>query len=369
MTRSPELFLRRRNQVRKSLRARRFDAVVVQAERNVTWLTGFSGDSTWLVLTQDSEVLISDFRYITQLKEECPGVNTLIRTSKTKLLQAVAEAVHDLKIDRLGIEGHVVSLELVEGLKAELSEIQVDSFAWEIEALRTIKDREEIAELREAVRLAERGFQYLKAIVTPEITERQLAAELEFALRRFGAQGLSFPAIVAIGKGAAMPHYRPAETPVSASPILLLDWGACTINGYRSDLTRTLLTGKPDRKFEKVYRTVLEAQQAAIDRIAPGVSCAEVDAAARNIIQAAGFGKYFDHGLGHGIGLDIHESPRLSQNVETVLQAGMVVTIEPGIYLPDWGGVRIEDDVLVTRHGHEVLSSVPKDFESVQISC
>lgn len=369
MSHSPELFLRRRQQIRKALRTRRFDAVLVQAERNVTWLTGFTGDSTWLLITLDSELLISDFRYITQLAEECPGVATLIRTSSMKLSDAVSGQVRQLGIEKLGVEGHVITMELAEVLKTALPQTQIESFAWEIEALRAVKDREEIAEIREAVRLAERGFDYFRAVITPDKTERQLAAELEFALRQQGAQGLSFSAIVAVGDRAALPHYRPGNRLVSSSPWLLLDWGARTHSGYCSDLTRMLLTAKPDRKFEKVYRTVLEAQLAAIARIAPGVSCGDVDAAAREVIHAAGFGKYFDHGLGHGIGLEVHESPRLSRNVETILQAGMVVTVEPGIYLPEWGGVRIEDDVLVTRQGCEVLSSIPKDFASLSVSC
>lgn len=361
--------MRRRNQIRKSMRTRHFDAVLVQAERNVTWSTGFSGDSTWLLLTSDSETLISDFRYVTQLAEECPGIATLIRPSNLKLSAAVAGLVADSRIERLGFEGHIATYELVESLRIALPEIQLDSFAWELESLRSIKDREEIAEIREAVRLAERGFQYFKSILTPDRTERMLAAELEHALREFGADGLSFPAIVAVGDRAALPHYRAGNNLISAAPILLLDWGARTRDGYCSDLTRTILTGKPDRKFEKIYKTVLEAQWVAIDLIAPGVRCADVDAAAREVIRSAGFGKYFDHGLGHGIGLDVHESPRLSRQVETILQPGMVVTVEPGIYLPGWGGVRIEDDVLVTKQGAEILSTVPRDWESVRVAC
>jgi len=363
------LYERRRQQVRKSLRVRHFDAVLVQSERNVSWLTGFTGDSTWLLLTQDSETLMSDFRFVTQLEEECPGINTLIRTASLKLSDVVAGLVAKCDIGRLGIEAHVMTLETAEGLRTALPGTVVESFAWEIEALRAIKDRWEIAEIREAIRLAERGFEYFKAVLTPDKTERQLAAELEYAVRQRGGLGLSFPAIVAVGDRAALPHYRPGLRPVSASPLLLLDWGAYTHSGYCSDLTRTMLTGKMDRKFEKVYRTVLEAQEAAIRCIAPGVQCDEVDAVAREVIRAAGFAKYFDHGLGHGIGLDVHEAPRLSRNVKTVLQAGMVVTVEPGIYLPEWGGVRIEDNVLVTRQGCEVLSSLPKDFESVMVSC
>jgi Xaa-Pro aminopeptidase len=369
MVRSPEDFARRRQQLRKRLRSRNVDALLVQAERNVSWLTGFTGDSTWLIVTQDSEVLLSDFRFTTQLEEECPGVPTLIRSSNMRVADALKQVVTERHIERLGIEGHVITCELAETLKSSLPDVQLELVSLEVEALRAIKDKGEIEEIRHAIWLAERGFQYFKAILSPEKTERQLAAHLEFVIREFGGEGLSFPAIVAVGDRAALPHYRAGSRRIGDSPILLLDWGACGPGGYRSDLTRTLLTGKPDRKFEKVYKTVLEAQLAAIDAIKPGVSCSEVDAAARNVISAAGFGKYFDHGLGHGIGLDVHEAPRLSRTVETILQPGMVVTVEPGIYLPGWGGVRIEDDVLVTRQGCEVLSSVPKDWESIHVHC
>jgi len=361
-------FARRRRQLRQQIKPFDVDGMLITAERNVTWLTGFTGDSTYLLLTPDREILISDFRYVTQIEEECPGVEAFIRKSAMKLPEAVAAMIEGRKVDRLGIEGHSLTVELFRRLQETMSEILLVPVNWKVEELRSVKDAEEIAELRQAVRFAERGFEFLKAILTPEKTERRLAHELEHLLRGQGAAGLSFPAIIAVGDRAALPHYRPGEITVKSSPILLVDWGAMTQGGYRSDLTRTLLTGKPDRKFEKVYKTVLEAQRLAIEKIAPGVKCGEVDSAAREYIREAGYGKYFDHGLGHGIGLDIHELPRFSKGVETELRPGMVVTVEPGIYLPGWGGVRIEDDVLVTKHGYEVLSSVPKTWESVHVS-
>lgn len=366
---SPETLSRRRNLARKIIRTHAVDALLVQAEKNVSWLSGFSGDSTWLLLTQDSLLLISDFRYITQLEEECPGVETFIRSSNMKLVEALAKVVQKLGIDRLGVEGHVLTWETGDLLRRAIPDRSVTPINWEIEQLRSIKDADEIGEIKSAIHLAEKGLAYAKAILTPRLTERELARELEYALRRFGAEGLSFPAIVAVGDRAALPHYRPGDVPLSASPILLLDWGAKTRGGYCSDLTRTMLTGKADKKFEKVYRTVLSAQQQAIAAIAPGVTCGAVDALAREIITAAGFGKYFEHGLGHGIGLDVHELPRLARNSETMLKPGMVVTVEPGIYLPGWGGVRIEDDVLVTRQGNEVLSTAAKDWEAVGVTC
>ncbi|WP_437204538.1 M24 family metallopeptidase [Planctomicrobium sp. SH664] len=366
---SSDRYSRRRGQLRKLLKSQQLDALLVTGEANVTWLTGFTGDSTWLLLTLDDAVLLSDFRFVTQLAEESPDVEAVIRTSAQSLAVVWGEQVQRGKLERVGFESHLVTVESIEQLAANCQKCELFPASRLVESLRAVKDSEEIAELRTAIRFAERGFESLKATLTKGKTESQVAAELEFALRQFGADGLSFPAIVAVGDRAALPHYRAGKNLISASPILLVDWGAKGPGGYRSDLTRTLLTGKGDRKFEKVYRTVLQAQLEAIAAIRPGIECREVDEVARKVIREAGFGKYFDHGLGHGIGLDVHEFPRLSRGSTTVLRPGMVVTVEPGIYLPGWGGVRIEDDVLVTRQGCEVLSTLPKDWNSVHVDC
>lgn len=368
LTVSQERFERRRSRLRKALSKHKLDALLVIGEKNVSYLTGFSGDSTWLLLSQDDALLLSDFRYVTQIQEECPELTAFIRASHMTLVDGLREVVGSQWVARLGVEGHLMTMDVFNSVREKLTEIRLTSVNREVEELRAIKDADELQEIRTAVRLAERGFECLRSTLRPQATERQLAFELEHAIRSFGGAGLSFPAIVAVGDRAALPHYRPGDRDLSLSPILLVDWGATAHSGYRSDITRTLLTGKPPRRFEKVYRTVLEAQALAIERIRAGVTCREVDAAAREHIERAGFGRYFDHGTGHGIGLDVHELPRLSGNSETVLRPGMVVTVEPGIYLPGWGGVRIEDDVLVTRQGCEVLSSVPKDWDSVQVS-
>lgn len=357
----------RRQKARKLLRDFKLDALLITGEANVTYLTGFSGDSTHLLIFPESDLLVSDFRYVTQLAEECPGIEARIRDSSLSLQGAVSADLKDKKARRIGFEGHLLTIETFQILQASLSDAELVPVNWRIEELRAVKDADEIAEIRRAVTFAERGFEYLKAIVTPHITEIQLAHELEHAMRRLGADGVSFPPIVAVGDRAALPHYRPGDIPVSADPLLLVDWGAQTRRHYKSDLTRVLVHGKKN-KFEKVYGTVLEAQQRAIAAIRPGVNCSAVDACARDYIREQGYGKRFDHGLGHGIGLHIHELPRFSKASQNVLVAGMVVTVEPGIYLPGWGGVRIEDDVLVTRDGGEVLSTrIPKDLASTLI--
>ncbi len=359
----------RRDSLRENIKSEEIEGLLISTEKNVSYLSGFSGDSTWLLLTADSELLISDFRYVTQLEEECPGVDLHIRSSKTKMTEALAEKVAERNFKQLGIEGHSMTTEVFDTLDKSMERVELTSICWKVEELRAVKDHHEIQEIREAVRLAEKGFAYLQAILTPEATEQQLAYELEHAVRNFGGDELSFHPIIAVGDRSALPHYRPGKLKIAESPILLVDWGAQTHSGYKSDLTRTMLTAAfPDPKFETVYRTVLEAQRLAIEAISPGVSCKKIDAVARDFIQKAGFGEYFDHGLGHGIGLDIHELPRFSQSSDAPLEAGMVVTVEPGIYLAGWGGVRIEDDVLVTDSGCEVLSSVPKDWDSVRVN-
>ena len=353
----------RRAKLRQRIREQKLDALLVTNETNVTYLSGFSGDSTWLLVTRDHEVLISDSRYTTQLEEECPGVETNIRTNKVKHSDAAAASVRKCGIKSLGIEGHSLTIEQGDQLRECLAGVMLECMNWAVEELRAVKDADEIAETRVAVSLAARGFDYLKAILTPDMTELQLSHELEHAMRRFGASGVSFPPIIAVGDRGALPHYRPGDRMIGEAATLLVDWGAQTRSGYKSDLTRTLVTGKLTRKFEKIYITVLEAQEAAIAAIQPGARCADVDAIAREHIRKAGYGKYFGHGLGHGIGLNIHELPRLSPISPQCLEPGMVVTVEPGIYVPGWGGVRIEDDVLVTRDGFEVLSAtVPKSL-------
>lgn len=363
-------FQLRRERLRSAIQDQPVDGMLISVENNVSYLTGFSGDSTWLVITPESEVLISDFRYLTQLEEECPDVELSIRTSKTTLIDAALKIVSDLGITKLGFEGHSVSFETYQSISEKFSVVEFVPINWQVEELRAVKDELEIAEIREAVRLAEKGFSYLQAILTPDATEQQLAYELEHAIRNFGGEELSFHPIIAVGDRSALPHYRPGKLRIGDSPILLVDWGAQTHSGYKSDLTRTMLTApfSEEQKFREVYETVLEAQLLAIEMIAPGVSCQDVDNVAREHIRKSGYGDYFDHGLGHGIGLDIHELPRFSQSSDAPLEAGMVVTVEPGIYLAGWGGVRIEDDVLVTTTGCEVLSSAPKDWNSVRIS-
>ncbi len=356
----------RRNKLHRAVKKAGAEALLVTNFTNVTYLTGFTGDDSYLLLHADGEVVLSDSRYTTQLGEECPGVDMHIRSQGTTMLEAIAKVVKSAKIGRLGLEAESITLALRDKLAEKLSKVELAPTCGLVEQLREVKDRDEIARLRKAVWQAEKAFGVLRATLRPEKTEKQVADELEHQMRLFGSRNRSFQSIVAAGSRAALPHAVPSDRRVGESDFILVDWGADE-GLYRSDLTRVLVTGKISAKFERIYKLVLAAQAQAIAAIRPGAVCQDINRTARRVIAKAGFGRYFGHGLGHGLGLDIHEAPRLAAKIETALKPGMVVTVEPGVYLRGWGGVRIEDDVLVTRDGHEVLTHVPKKLEELII--
>ena len=355
--------LKRRRKLRKLLRGA--DAILVTNESNVRYLTGFTGDSSYLILTSggdDDAILISDPRYEEQIEEQCAGLATHIRKPSELLMPVTCKLLKKLEVGKLVVEASSMTLSMFDQLeKAKLGEL-VRGKA-EVESLRAVKDNEEIALIRRAVQIAERAFVSLRAQLRPDMTELEFAHELEHTMRKLGAEGCAFDPIVAVGPRAALPHAEPGTTPLSANPFVLIDWGA-TVQGYRSDLTRVLTTSRIPAKISRAYEAVLTAQHAAISALRPGVTGSEVDAIVRETLASYGMEKRFNHGLGHGIGLDIHEAPRMGKNFPTPLEAGMVVTVEPGVYYPGLGGIRIEDDVLITESGAEILSSLPKEFDA-----
>jgi Xaa-Pro aminopeptidase len=355
-------FAARRKKLRALVQKAEADALLVTNFTNVTYLSGFTGDDSYLLATLDGEVLVTDPRYTTQLEEECPGLKLEVREPGVTMLQGVSETVKRAKVERLGIEGSSATVSFQQSLAKEFPAAKIIVTENLVERLRMVKDKGEIEATRLACQQARRAYDAVRASLTPDMTELDVAAELEYRARRFGAKALSFPAIVAVGPRAALPHARPTSRRLSDDDFTLIDWG---VNSglYMSDLTRIIVTGRISPKLRKIYGVVLKAQLAAIDAIRPGLTGEQVDRVARRIITRAGFGKEFGHGLGHGTGMEIHEAPRLAVGQKTKLRPGMIVTVEPGIYVPGWGGVRIEDDVLVTHTGHEVLSDVPKRLE------
>lgn len=355
-------FHKRRQRLRQRFQKKaNAGGMLVTSFTNVTYLTGFTGDDSYLLLTRDGEMILSDPRYTTQLQEECEGVELVIRKPGSPLLASVAKTVQAAKVKWLAVESASMTIGVFQSLEEKLPGVELVSTSGLVEQLREIKDKAEIERIRQAIRVAERAFGVVKASLRGTDTEKNITDLLESQIRLFGGECCSFPPIVAVGPRAALPHARPGASQVQESGFVLLDWGA-KVGGYLSDLTRMVVTGKIPSRFERIYNVVWAAQRKAISVIRPGAIMEEVDTAARQVIEGAGYGRRFSHSLGHGIGLEIHEQPRLGVDQKRPLKAGMVVTVEPGIYIPGWGGVRIEDDILVTPRGCERLSTVPNQF-------
>jgi Xaa-Pro aminopeptidase len=353
----------RRHRLRQLLDQADCSAMLVSNVNNVRYLTGFTGDDSLLLITESEELMLSDPRYQIQLNEECPGLPTWIRQPTELTLKVVCDQLKKRALGDLVLETGSLTVDTFDQLAQNSSAGRIERGKVRVETLREVKDADEIAVLRRAIEVAERVFTSVKVQLTSRQTELDVANEIERLVRQLGGSGCSFVPIVGVGSRAALPHARAGKTQIGSDSFVLIDWGA-TVDGYRSDLTRVLLTSKIPPKFLQVYETVLAAQQAAIAAMKPGVMVSEIDRIARDLISSAGMGEQFNHGLGHGIGLDIHESPRLGKNHDRPLLPGMVITVEPGIYYSGWGGVRIEDDILITESGCEVLSSLPSDLAS-----
>jgi Xaa-Pro aminopeptidase len=371
-------FPERRARLAAALASEELDALLVTNPINVSYLTGFSGESSYLLLGRERCLLVSDGRFTAQLAEECADVEAAIRPPSKPLQAATGEALDKLGFRHVGFESAHLTVADLESLAEAVPAVAWKAGRDRVERLRACKDATEVELIRQAIAIAERAFAMFRAMWQPQDSERVLSDAMETYVRRAGGRCTSFPTIVAAGERAALPHAPPTDHVAAAAELVLLDWGA---SGpfYKSDLTRVLTprtTSARDRhsqgtgvgaKLQEVFQAVLQAQQAALRLLRPGVKSGEVDAAARKALDDAGYGEYFTHSLGHGLGMQVHEAPLLRPGSETVLQAGMVVTIEPGVYLPGWGGVRIEDDVLVTEDGFEVLTSVPRDAESLMV--
>lgn len=358
-------FGKRREQLFRSLRERKLPNLLVTCPHNVTYLTGFTGEDGYLFANQGKITILSDARYEEQLQQECPNDAVFIRGATISMIDATAGWLASHKLREVCVESQSITLSQWEKLTAQVHGIQFGSCSGVIELMRERKDASEIAAIERAISIAQRAFVSVQAMLTGDTTEKSVADQLEFSIRKLGGTGSAFKSIVGVGPRAALPHGRPSNKRIDEAPFLLIDWGAKE-DLYLSDITRTIVTGKANAKFQKIYQTVLSAQEAAIRAIRPGIMMCEVDAIARGVIEQAGFGKRFTHSLGHSFGLQIHESIRLAKGQERVLEADMVVTVEPGIYIPGVAGVRIEDDILVTKSGNRVLTSLPKQWDEIQ---
>lgn len=338
---------------------RAVQAFLVTKVEDVSYLSGFTGDDSFLLVLDGCACLLTDGRYGEQAASECPGVEVLVR--KGPMTDAIAQTLKSHPAKAMAIQADHMTVRLQELVAKALPKVKLVSSTGVPSTQRQVKDDGEVALIRKAIQAAQDAFKAMlaqgkKAFVGR--TERQVAAELDYHMRLAGADKSAFDTIVAVGPHASLPHYRPGDTVIENNQVLLIDWGAF-VGGYCSDLTRVVLIGKIPPKLAEVYEVVRRAQEQGIAAVKAGASVKAVDGAARKVITDAGYGQQFVHSLGHGIGRQIHEMPALSQQVKARLKRGMVVTVEPGIYLPGVGGVRIEDDVLVGPDGPVRLSSLP----------
>jgi len=338
----------------------KIDALLVSALPNIRYLTGFTGDNALLLLTPAGQTLFTDPRYTIQASEEskCP---VKIHT-KGPLDQAVADRIRRKKLKRVGFEAPRIAYDAYLRLKQALPlGATLKPLAGVIERLRMIKSEEEIACIRRSVLTNSLALEKTLRSIKTGVSEAAIAAELEYQMRRLGGEKAAFETIVASGERSALPHARPTRRKLAPDELLLIDMGTCE-DGYMSDMTRMFCLGKPSKRIGDLYGAVKEAQLAAVDGVRPGVTAAQVDRKARRVLELAGFGKAFVHSTGHGLGLEIHEAPRLGKRDKARLEAGMVITIEPGAYVRGFGGVRIEDTVLVTQNGCQVLTPTTKEL-------
>ena len=361
------VYAQRRRRALAKLRSAGADAMLVTSPFDVSYLTGFTGDDSFLLVGKGWATLVTDSRFAEQVAKECGDIDCHVRNGG--LDAAVAGLLKGRGIRKLGFDPRKMTVKLKSDLAAKLSSGKLVEVTEVVSSLRIAKDDLELAAMRKAIRIAEKAFKEMMALGAKGWigrTERDLAGELEYRMRQAGADKASFPTILAAGAHGSIPHYIPASTRIRPNQAVLVDWGA-RVDGYCSDLTRVVFTGTIPAKIREIYEVVRKAQAAGIAAIRPGVCCKTVDVAARECIAKAGFGEKFGHGLGHGLGREVHEAPGLGKASNTRLKCGMVVTVEPGIYLPGTGGVRIEDDVLVTSTSARRLSSLPRDIDAMRL--
>ena len=341
------------------MRAADVDGMLVAHGPNRRYLTGFTGSAGYALIAREHAVLLADFRYMDQAAAQAPAFEVVRHAASAAA--TIAEQAARLGIRRLGVEARHLTMSALRTLREAIGSVELVATEETVEIIRNVKDETEIRTLEKAARIAEEAFGKTLELVRPGVTERELAAELEYRMRRLGADCGWFPFIIASGERSALPHGAAGDKAIAAGEFVTFDFGAI-VDGYMSDITRTVFVGTPTKRHKEIYAIVLEANRCAVAGLRPGLTGKEGDALGRNVIAAHGYGDFFGHGLGHGIGLEIHEQVRLSRESESVLETGNVLTVEPGIYLPGFGGVRIEDDVLVTRTGVRELTAFSREL-------
>ena len=353
--------MKRIEALRNLMQEKNLAGVLIQKPVNRYYLTGFTGSTGTALITRDKLYFLTDFRYTSQAAEQCAGFEIVQISQAEPIYQAINQRIDS----RLGFEDDFFTVENY-GLYSSKLEAELVPLKRLIEDLRVIKDPAEIELMKQAQRIADQAFEHILGFIRPGISEIAVADELVRVMKSLGASGESFSIIVASGLRGAMPHGVASEKLIQAGELVTLDFG-CVYRGYASDMTRTVAVGEVSQQLDEIYHTVLKAQQAALEAIKPGMTGKQLDTIARDIITEAGYGDHFGHGLGHGVGLEVHERPGVNQMGTEEFKPGMIITDEPGIYIDGVGGVRIEDIILITPDGYEVLSTSPKHLIKLPI--
>jgi Xaa-Pro aminopeptidase len=352
----------RQKNSRKILNSCHLDGILFVSLENIRYLCGFSGSDGAFIITQEESFFLTDSRYWTQADEEVKGAQIIHYKKK---MEGIFSLLLNLKLREIGFESAFLPFSAYQFLTERLaSEARILPLEDELKNLRAVKDAQELTLMRRAIDISSNAFSQITEMLKEGVVEREVALEMESMMKRSGADAIGFDIIIASGKRSALPHGKASGKRIEKGDFVLVDFGS-GFQGYYSDQTRTVVCSNPSREQQKIYQIVKEAHDRAIEKVKPGIPLGEVDGAARDHIRNQGYGEYFGHGTGHGIGLAVHEDPAVNSENKGLLQEGMVFTIEPGIYMPDWGGVRIEDMVLVTPHGVEVLTHLPSELKVI----
>jgi len=354
----PFIYEKRISRIRSILRANNIEGILLVGMTNIRYLVGFTGSDAVLFIGEKISVLLIDGRYITQAGKEVTGCEILEYKDK---IEGITALILDCGVKNIGFESSVLTCDQYFRLKDQLRGVVLKPLSTDIDSIRAIKDSNEIKYIRKAAHIASRSLMSIMEEIKPGMSEKDVALILESKMADSGGEGLSFETIVASGQNSALPHAKPGFNKIKEGDFVVIDYGSL-YNGYHSDETRTLTMGKITEKQKKIYNIVKDAHDRALEAVKAGVSCREIDGIARGWIERAGFGQYFSHGTGHGVGLEVHEAPVISMNSEGFLEAGMVITVEPGIYIPGLWGIRIEDMALVERDGCDILSNISEEL-------
>ena len=345
------------NSIRKSLSKSDIDTAFISSKDNIRYYSGFTGTLAFLLITEHKSIIVTDSRYTVRAQEESPDYEIYQLKSGDNWIK---NSTDQIKSKVIGFEGNFVSFNMLNQLKERANKDLIwKDYSEQISKERVVKSKSEVEKIEAAISISDRAFNAVSKEIEVGMTEKEIAWEIEKEMRILGAESISFDTIVASGLNGSKPHHSPTNKQISNGEAITIDMGA-KLNGYCSDLTRTIFIGKPDEKFKKIYNIVLRSQLISIETAKDGMTGEEIDKISRDIISEEGFGEYFGHSLGHGVGLEIHENPGVGPNSKNEITPGMVYTIEPGIYIDGWGGIRIEDMVLMTDNGNKLLSHAEK---------